>query len=270
MQVYFSRQSIRLIYLIALCGMGSVSPLTFADNLFSVPVVNTDHNTCFLGAGGGISWEHFSNSTTVSNGMPVPAPFNQDLFSIETLKSANAQFDVGYRWVNKTIYFPYTNVYFQYRSYINNDISGSIEQFSLPEFTNYDYQMKYSADLLTINGKFDLLKCKKWMPYLSAGAGVIFNSVYDYTESPTAHVTPRTSPSYTTNNSSDLALTLGAGIDYIWTENIWITLGYEHVFQGSINSGPGLTTWSGTSLDFGNVKMDTVFINLTMNLPTLA
>jgi opacity protein-like surface antigen len=270
MEIYFYRTPARLFCSILCLTISCTSQLTFADNLFSASSNNLDQNTWFLGAGGGLSWEHFQDTTTVSNGMPVPSPFNQDLFSIETLKNANAQFDIGYRWANKKAYFPYTNIYFQYRSYINNDISGSIEQFSLPQFTNYDYQMKYSADLLTINGKCDLFKYKKWMPYLSAGAGVIFNSVYDYTETPTAHVTPRISPGYTTNNSSHLALTLGAGIDYILADNFWVTLGYEHVFQGSIESGPGLTTWSATSLDFGNVKMDTVFINFTMNLPTFA
>src|SRR5437762_7415712 len=107
--------------------------------------------------------------------------------------------------------------------------------------------MSYSADLLTMSGKFDLVECKHVMPYLSAGIGAVINSVYDYTETPTAHVTPRVSPGYTTNNTTHLALTLGAGIDYILTENYWITLGYEHVFQGgSVKSGPGLTTWSGT------------------------
>jgi opacity protein-like surface antigen len=269
MQMYSSRKWNHLLCLITCGVMGSVSSSAFAATVFKESASNS--NTWFAGAGGGISWVHFPSNTSVGNGMPVAPPSNQDLFSIQTLKDSNVQFDVGYRWVNNNRkYFPYTNVYFQYRSYINDDIKGSVEQFSLPEFTNYDYEMTYSADLLTINGKFDLVEYKKFMPYVAAGIGLVMNSVYDYSESPTANVTPRTSPGYTTNNTNHLALTLGAGIDYILTENYWITLGYEHVFQGSVRSGPGLTTWSGTSLDFGNVKMDTVFVNFTMNLPTLA
>jgi opacity protein-like surface antigen len=270
MQVYFAREMVRFGYFILILFIFSISPLSFANPSIQSFPTNFARNTWFLGAGAGTSWEHFSDSTTLSNGMPVSAPFNQDTFSIQTLRNTVAQFDVGYRWANKGAYFPYTSIYFQYRSYINNEISGSIDQFSLPEFTNYDYKMKYSADLLTINSKFDLFEYAKCMPYLLVGAGVIFNSVYDYTETPTANVTPRISPGYTTNNTSHLALTLGAGIDYILTKNLLLTLGYEHVFQGSIESGPGLSTWSNTSLDFGDVKMDTVFVNFTMNLPTLA
>jgi len=267
MQASFSKKTLRFacstLFFILSYASQSILAMT---NLSAYPV----GNTWYIGAGGGISWIHFPDNTTVSNGLPVSAPFNQDLFSIQTIKDSNVQMIAGYRWQNNTKFFPYSNVFFQYRSYINNDISGSVEQFSLPQFTNYDYQMKYSADLLTLNGKFDVLEYKKIMPYFSAGAGVIINSLYDYTEAPTANVTPRVSPGYTTNNSSHLALTLGAGLDYILTENNWITLGYEHVFQGSIKSGPGLSTWSATSLHFGNAKMDTVFVNFTMNLPTLS
>jgi opacity protein-like surface antigen len=259
MQRSFLQKRTRFMSYALFCIIGCISQPTLAS-----------YNTWFLGGGGGISWIHLSDSTTVSNGMPVSPPFNQDLFSIQTIKDSNVQINAGYRWENNTKYLPYSNLFFQYRSYINNDISGSIEQFSLPQFTNYNYQMKYSADLFTVNGKFDLVQYSRIMPYLSGGIGAIINSIYDYTETPTANVTPRTSPGYTTHNYTHLALTLGAGIDYILTENYWITLGYDHVFQGSINSGPGVSTWANTSLHFGTAKMDTVFINFTMNLPTLA
>lgn len=266
MQSFFLKKRIFFAYFALFYILESLSQPLFANSFLP----SERGNTWYIGAGGGMSWIHLSDNTSVPNGMPVSPPYNQDLFSIQTVKDANVQIVAGYRWQNDTTYFPYTNVFFQYRSYINNDISGSIEQFSLPQFTNYDYQMTYSADLLTLNGKFDVLEYKKIMPYFSAGAGVIINSLYDYTESPTANVTPRISPGYTTNNFSHLALTIGAGIDYILTENYWLTLGYEHVFQGSIQSGSGVSTWSGTSLHFGNAKMDTVFVNFAMNLPSLS
>ncbi|MBV8803107.1 MAG: outer membrane beta-barrel protein [Gammaproteobacteria bacterium] len=265
MQISFSKKYLRFACFILFYFLSYISEPAWA-NMVSYPL----SSAWYIGAGGGASWAHFANNTTVLNGMPVSPPYNQDLFSIQTLKDANVQLVAGYRWQNKTNFFPCSNIFFQYRSYINNDISGSIEQFSLPEFTNYNYRMKYSADLLTLNGKFDLIEYERVMPYVSGGAGIIINSLYDYSESPTANVTPRISPGYTTNNSTHMALTLGAGLDYILTENYWLTLGYEHVFQGSIKSGSGQSTWSNTSLHFGNVKMDTVFINFSMNLPTLS
>lgn len=262
MRAYYFRKLSCYVYFILFSIMVLFAPLAFA-------IANSDENTWFIGAGAGMSWEHLTaDSTQVVNGLPYPYPSNYDHYSIHDLDNGNLQLDIGYRFVDRQCsYFPYIHAFLQYRSYINNDIKGTIEQFSLPEFTNYHYKMAYTADLLTINGKFDIVDYKHFMPYLLIGGGVVFNSVYDYTEEPTANVTPRVSPGYRTNRNTQLALVLGTGIDYNVTENAWISLGYEHVFQGSVKSGSGQSSWAGTRLDFGNVKMDTIYINFTINFP---
>jgi opacity protein-like surface antigen len=226
-------------------------------------------NTWFIGVGGGKSWIGMPNNTTVSNGSTTAPPSHAiDTFTINPENAGMFQFNVGYRWHNERQLIPYYNVYFQYQHYLTTNIHGTVDQYSLPEFVNYDYRLDFQADAYNIIGKFDLIECKKWMPYLSAGFGVIGNDLRNYSETPTSGVTPRTNPGYARNVTYPFAVTLGAGIDYIITNNVWVTLGYEHLFQGgNTETGPGADSWSDTVLNIGAVKNDTLFLNLTATLP---
>lgn len=212
-----------------------------------------------------------ANHTTVNNGSDFPPPSNVDYYSINNPRVvALAQAIVGYRW--HTIgqeYFPYSSLYLQYRHNFNGSIQGYVQQYSLPEFQNYKYRMNYQSNLLTLNAKFDLIEWMHIMPYLAGGAGFIVNSTNNYNEAALANVTPRFSPHFNGKSNTNWALTLGAGFDFILTRCLWLTLGYEHVFQGGnyLSSGSGTDSWSGTHLNFGSPKMDTVFLNLTVNLP---
>ncbi len=216
-----------------------------------------------------MSWTTlFNNSTTVSNGSDTP-PYDQDYFSVKTpTPQPQIQFNIGYRWHEKREFIPYYSAFFQYRHYFISQIRGNIYQYSSPEFENYDYQMDHTADLFTLNGKINLFEYKKFLPYLSAGAGVIYNYLNNYREFPLENVTPRTSAGYSSKTNANLALTLGIGIDFKINKNTWATLGYEYLAQGNLFTGPGDTTWSDTHLTFGkNVKTRTVFLNISMNIP---
>src|SRR5438445_11455181 len=226
-------------------------------------------NMWFVGAGGGVYWAKLpSSSTNVANGTPIEPPFNQDLYTINN-PSANGvlQVSAGYRWKYDQLFLPYSSVYFQYRHYNDSTVNGSIYQYSLPDFLNYNYKFSYSADLFTVNGKLDLANIKNVMPYVSGGIGVIMNRLDNYIENPTANVTPRISPAFNSNTSSHFAATLGAGIDYALTRNVWLTLGYEHVFQTSLPNTQGSNTWTGTNLNLGKIRLDTVFLNISAKFP---
>ena len=225
-------------------------------------------NSWYMGLGAGESWINIAkNSTNVSNGSFAPPPSDQDTFSINNPSSqAQVQFDFGYRWHQNTQFITDYSAYFQYRHYFNTNIRGIVDQYSLPGFENYNYRLKYTADLFTINGKMNLFEYKKISPYVSAGVGIIYNSFVNYTETATDNVTPRVSPDYA-GAPTNPAFTLGAGIDYKFTPNIWATLGYEYVTQTNLKSGNGNGSWSTTTLNFGHTNLNTVFLKISANVP---
>lgn len=223
-------------------------------------------NAWIFGLGLGGSKINLSNSTSVYADNGVPASNNMDTYTIKSPTSDLFQVLFGYRWFKDQTYLPYRHLYFQYRHYISSNIRGTVDQFALPEFENYTYQMHYDADLYLLSGKLDLISFKDVMPYLSGGLGLIANHLSNYSEAPTPNVTPRTSPDFKSRTTTNFAATLGAGIDFAMTDTLWLTLGYDHVFQSEIKTKPGTSTWYNTNLDFGNAGIDTVFLNLTANL----
>lgn len=230
----------------------------------------TKENSWFFGLGGGLSWINLSNGyTTVINGAPVPPPNNVDYYSIKTPQyQYQFQSALGYRWHRKKTYFPYLSTYILYRHYYSTDIKGSINQYSLPEFYNYDYRMSYSANLVTLNAKANLFEFKQVLPYLSLGVGGIFNQLQMYQEFATANVTPRSSPGYGNHANVNPALTLGLGLDLKASPNWWVTLGYEFMFQGALTTQNGIDSWASSHLAFSNnTKMNTGFIQITANIP---
>jgi opacity protein-like surface antigen len=226
-------------------------------------------NTWFVGIGSGLSQSHFSDSTTtVSNGSGATPPSQNDFLTIKKPNIAGiAQFTVGYRWQREKKFIPYYQIYFQYRHYLTTDVDGTVEQYSLPTFLNYNYSTSFDADLYTVNGKFDLVQFKNMMPYLAVGAGVIVTNLYRYSETAFPGVTQRTNPNYDDGRNQNLAVTLGAGIDITLTKNVWATVGYEHVFQGTAKTKQGSGSWSSTSLNLGHVHSDTVFLNFSAKFP---
>lgn len=242
---------------------------SFAYSLF-IPSVNIADQAWFIGAGGGIARIHFSNGhTSVDNGSLFLPPMNQDTYSINTPTTGIAQINAGYIAYNGSKYFAAFSAYIQYRHYFTSHISGSVEQYTLPEFENYNYKVRYEADLFTINGKVGLVQLNQFIPYISAGIGFIINHVNDYTESPKPDITARISPTYQGKSNTNLAYTLGAGIDFLINKCMTITLGYDHVFQGNTTSGQGLSTWSSASLNFGDTNLDTVFLSVTTYIPQI-
>lgn len=260
-------RTFRFFWIILLCvGFNSFA---FAETYYKGEPPIDSGNMWFVGAGGGVYWAKLpENSTNVSNGAPEPAPFNQDLYTINN-PSANGilQVNAGYRWKYASLFIPYSSVYFQYRHSINTKIRGSIYQYSLPDFLNYNYNFSYNADLFTVNGKLNLFKMDNVLPYVAGGIGVIMNRLEDYTEIQTANVTPRISPAFSATTRTQFAATLGAGVDVILTQNVWLTLGYEHVFQTNLPSASGNNTWTGTALNLGNTRLDTVFLNISAKFP---
>ncbi len=248
----------------------AISILLFTGLMTIQTADATTKDTWFVGAGAGQSWLYsLRGSTTVSNGSNATPPYDQDYFSIKQPSSqTQAQLDIGYQWHENKKFIPSYSTFLRYRHYFSTQFSGIVDQYSIPEFENYTYKMRYNADLLTLNGKINLVECKSILPYLSAGIGAVFNHMKDYTETASANVTSRISPNYSSNTAIAPAVALGIGIDIHFTPAVWATLGAEYLFQGNISSGNGSITWSGTHLVFANnAKMSTVFLSISATIP---
>ena len=106
-------------------------------------------------------------------------------------------------------------------------VSGTVEQYTLPDFTNYNF--KYDIQLLNILAtlKLDLYRWKNLMPYVIGGVGLTNYSTSEYTEQALSGVTPRVSPAYGSNSGNNFSYLLGVGLDYAILENLWINAEYN-------------------------------------------
>lgn len=222
-------------------------------------------NQWLIGISGGAAFRDLSSSATVSNGTPISAPYNTDIFSINTSNHGGvAGLFGGYQWNRLSSYIPYYNLTLVYEHQFDSNITGNVQQYALPIFTNYNYTMNLTSDIIGVAGKVGLINYKFLIPYFSAGFGVAYNRVSSYSESfIAADGPPRVSPGYANNHNTNFAYTLGAGVNFICNEQASISLAYEYWNLGKINSGAGTGSWSGTSLNFGKLESNTVLATVT-------
>ena len=116
------------------------------------------------------------------------------------------------------------------------DVEGTIRQFSLPEFENYNYQYQLRSQTLLAKAKIDLYRYKNLMPFITGGLGIAWNTFKDYDEDDLPDITPRDNPNFRNNTHSDFAYVLGAGLDYILTDQFWLTLEYNYGYLGEAQS----------------------------------
>lgn len=216
-------------------------------------------------SGGGTKTRLQNSHTSVSNGSTVAAPYNIDTFSINNPSdTATMALFGGHQWQRENSFLPYYSLVLNYEHLFSTNINGTVQQYGLPQFKNYNYSMKVQSDILNIVGKIDLIQYKFILPYLSAGVGVAFNQVRNYNEQAIPPVSPaRVSPNYNNKTNTNFAYSVGAGIDLICYKNLWVTLGYQFMDLGKVNSGSGSGTWSGTQLSFGTLTSHTILGSIT-------
>jgi opacity protein-like surface antigen len=232
---------------------------TYNDNTYK-----KTENQWLLGIGGGGAGRNLQSSTMISNGTAVPAPYNHDIYSINTDDHAIIALFGGYQWSSLNKVIPYYSLSLRYEHQFKSNITGTVKQYALPQFKNYNYSMGLRSDIVNIIGKVDLVQYKFFLPYLSAGIGIAFNRINNYAEQAIPPVNPaRMSPSYGSKTNSNFAYTLGAGIDITCYRNLWLTLGYEYLNLGKLNSARGAGPWSSTHLHFGTLQTNTALGSLT-------
>ena len=217
----------------------------------------------FFGAGIGGAWSDLPDQTTVFNGSPQPAPYNQDTYSISEPDSV-AVWPVyfGYRFARDTNLFPYIDVSLRYEHVDSFTLNGTIDQYSLPDYVNYNYSLDTVSNLITIDGRTDVYRWGPIAPYVSGGLGVAVNTTSGYSEQAFSGIYPRVSPGFQNNTDGNFTGDIGFGVDYFITHNIWASLGYEYAYLGKVQTGNCVSTWSGETLSPGSLTSNMLLFGL--------
>jgi opacity protein-like surface antigen len=187
-----------------------------------------------IGAGGFYPQVSGDNFIGTGSGWPDDHYRHQSISSDPTF-----YFGGGYSWDRQSDWFPRASLELQY-SYVSSvTVKGSIDQYSLPGFTNYSYQ--YDMQFYNVLGvaKLDIYNWHGFMPFIIGGAGFANYATSNYTESPAAGITPRVSPGFTPDGGTNFAYSLGLGLDYAWQTDWMFHLEFNHQSLGTINTGKG-------------------------------
>ena len=229
------------------------APISLADGS-----IHTDG--WFVGGNLGLAWPNLDkSSTSVFNGSMAPFPNNFDRFSIDHSDTdASWSLFTGFQMTRPNNFLPSISVACRYQRLTEFDVDGMIQEFSLPEFTNYNYDVEVSSDIITLIAKLAIYQWGHFAPYLSAGLGEAFNNVSSYHEKAVKGVTPRVSPAFQNHTSTSFMYNIGAGIDYTINNQVTASLGYEFEHLGRVASSRGKGTWQDQLLSFGNMVTSTI------------
>lgn len=118
----------------------------------------------------------------------------------------------------------------------DNRMSGIVQEFSLPDFDNFNYQYDVHSMTAMATLKMSLLAYDKWRPYLDGGIGIASNKAYHYQETPRIEGAVPMSP-YSDHRSYNLAYSLGMGLMYHINSDLSIGPGYQFAHLGSAKLG---------------------------------
>ena len=212
--------------------------------------------------GAGEQYPQQSGNIKVNNGSDFNAPYNQDIYTVKNTAQPVVALSVGRRWQRDTFWFPAYSGSLFWQYFFKSQAGNTIMQYSIPEFTNYNYNWNIKSNLLLASAKLNLLKYHHLSPYINGGIGASFNKTSGYTETALGDVTPRVNPGFGGGNTSAFAYQAGAGLDLQFNPQLIISLGYNYQDLGNVNSGSGIGTWSGQSLNLGSFRSNEVLISV--------
>lgn len=211
----------------------------------------------------GVMQGNASDSLTVANGSDYPPPLNVDNYSKGSTTPVMLGLQVGHRWQRDAKWVPAYALALRYQHLFVSDVKGSITQYSLPEYNNYSYRWGVESNVLSLYSKFDLAKYGRVMPYVDVGLGLSINRSISFEETAYPGITPRISPDFGAKASTQFAYNVGAGLDFVLSSKLLLSVGYDYQQFGSMTSGPGKSTWSGERLSLGNFTGNTALVGMT-------
>lgn len=231
-------------------------------NKFLAPILNSQGNW-FITLGAGVQYPQWHNPMKINNGSGFPAPNNKDLYSTKNQNEAIIALSVGRSWHRDAFWFSSYSFGVFWQHFFRTHLGHSITQYSLPEFTNYEYKWDLTANVLLAAAKLNLFQYKKISPYINGGIGSSFNRTSGYKETALAGVTPRVSPGFANFSTSEFAYNAGIGVDLQLTSQFFVSVGYNYQNLGQISSGPGKGTWSTQSLNPGSYHSNEVLVSVS-------
>ncbi|CAM2995595.1 Opacity protein and related surface antigens [Legionella steigerwaltii] len=227
------------------------------------PSIFNTQSSWFIALGGGAQFPELHSQMKVNNGSGFPSPFDFDRYSITNDNGGVIAASAGRRWQNNNFWFPSYSLSVFWQYFFKTHIRGEITQYSLPEFTNYNYNLDFTSNLLLASGKINLFRYVIFSPYVNGGIGSSFNNVSNYREEAFSGVTPRVSPGFRDSNTSEFAYNVGAGIDVQFFPQLIFSVGYIYQDLGPISSGNGINTWAEQSLNPGSYRSNEVLVTAT-------
>lgn len=144
----------------------------------------------------------------------------------------------GYVWSRSSQWLPFTSLGLNYSYFFTGKAEGTIEDYSEEEDANYTYKYNLTHQTLYLQGKIDLVRWQRWMPYISSGLGGSWNRISNFNEQVLTDVdSTHENPQFPSKTTTNFSYSLGAGIDYIFAQNLWGSLGYRFDRIGYIKTG---------------------------------
>ncbi len=224
------------------------------------------HNAAnwFVSVGGGAQYPQFNSNVVINNGSGFPTPFDQDIYSTSNPNQGIIGVMAGRRWERDSQWFPSYSLGVLYQYFFEINAGGTVTQYSLPEFTNYTYNLNLSSNVVMAAAKLNLFEyAQKISPFINGGIGGAFNKSSGYNEIALPGVTPRQSPGFANNTTSQFAYMAGAGLDYKVNQQLIVSVGYNYSNLGNFSSGQGMQAWSGQSLNLGTYQSNDVFASIS-------
>lgn len=217
----------------------------------------------------GLQRPTMNSQMTIQNNSGFPTPYDTDIYLTQKINQGFIGLSVSRLWQRRAAFFPAASLGFRYRYMLPMNVGNQVlTQYSSTLYENYDYTWKVSSNVLTAQGKLDLMQfnltpISTIMPYISAGFGVTANQAASYSETAKPEITPRTSPAYAPKSNNNFTYNVGAGLDLKATSHLIFSLGYEYQNLGSISSGFGASSWSEMALNLGTLSTSAVLLGFS-------
>lgn len=230
-------------------------------------IENVYDGTWYLSAGAGRSFYQMDSDNFINPGPGWP---DDHYYKNSIHDGSYVDVTAGYAWTRFSCWFPAFLLGLNYTYAFQGKVDGYVNQYNLNQFQNYTYSYDFSRQTLMAVLKADIYKSEYgFMPYLIAGTGASFNKGSNYKEEPLMNVTPRISPGYGTGNHTSWAYIVGAGVDFMIRDDIWVALEYNYGDFGTVDTGKGQGTPTVTGVNYSDVNLsnkvraNSVAINFT-------
>lgn len=143
----------------------------------------------------------------------------------------------GYVWARSSQWLPFVSLGLEYSYFFPEKAEGSVEDYSEEEDENHMCKYNLTHQTLYLQGKIDVVRWQRWMPYVSAKLGSSWNKFSNFNEQRITDVdSTHENPQFPNNTTKNFSYSLGAGVDYIFTQNLWGSLGYRFDHIGYIQT----------------------------------